>query len=263
MPPKEVPMSEHLRCQDIRVTFGGVVACDNISLTVEKGKVTGLIGPNGAGKTTLFNVLSRFQSYESGSVLYEGEPIDTLRPHHMVKRGLARTFQNINLFKDQTTLQNIMTGGHALMGNPVEAMFWLPKARKREREIHERALEIADVLRLTPELENEVGNLPYGFQKRVELGRALASKPSLILLDEPVAGCNDDETAELEEIIRRVNRDMGVSVLLVEHDMKMVMQVCDYLYVINFGANLAEGTPTEVRKNPEVIKAYLGEEEDA
>ncbi|WP_108879962.1 ATP-binding cassette domain-containing protein [Anderseniella sp. Alg231-50] len=254
-------MSEHLRCEGIQVSFGGVVACNDISLTVEKGKIVGLIGPNGAGKTTLFNVLTRFQPYAAGSVFHNGENIDALRPHEMVHRGLARTFQNINLFKDQTTLRNIMTGGHSLMGDPIQAMFWTPSARQKEHEIEERALEIAETLNLTAELENEVGNLPYGYQKRVELGRALASKPSILLLDEPVAGCNDDETAELQEIIRKVNTELGVSVLLVEHDMKMVMKVCDYLYVINFGANLAEGTPEEIRKNPEVIKAYLGEEE--
>jgi branched-chain amino acid transport system ATP-binding protein len=254
-------MNEHLRCEGIRVSFGGVVACNDISLTVERGKIIGLIGPNGAGKTTLFNVLTRFQPYEAGSVFLDGENIDALRPHEMVHRGLARTFQNINLFKDQTTLRNIMTGGHSLMGDPLQAMFWTPSAREKEREIEDRALEIAETLNLTSELENEVGNLPYGYQKRVELGRALASKPSILLLDEPVAGCNDDETAELQEIIRKVNTELGVSVLLVEHDMKMVMKVCDYIYVINFGSNLAQGTPEEIRKDPEVIKAYLGEEE--
>ena len=256
-------MTDHLRCEGITVKFGGVIACDNISLGVEKGKIVGLIGPNGAGKTTLFNVLTRFQPYEAGSVFHNGNNVDEFKPHSMVHRGLARTFQNINLFRDQTTLRNIMTGGHSLMGNPISAMLWTSTARKREREIEERAIEIAEILNLTGELENEVGNLPYGYQKRVELGRALASQPSLLLLDEPVAGCNDDETAELQEIIGMVNKKMGVSVLLVEHDMKMVMKVCDYLYVINFGANLAKGTPEEIRKNPEVIKAYLGEEEQS
>ncbi len=253
---------EHLRCQDIRIAFGGVVACDNLSLTVPKGKIVGLIGPNGAGKTTLFNALTRFQSYSSGSVYYEGQSIDDYKPHQMVHTGMARTFQNINLFRDQTTLQNIMTGAHSLIGDPISAMFWLPGARKREREIEQRAIDIAEMLSLTTELENEVGNLPYGHQKRVELARALAAKPSILLLDEPVAGCNDDETHELKELIFKVNREMGVTVLLVEHDMSMVMEVCDYIYVINFGTNLAEGTPDEVRANPQVIAAYLGEEDD-
>ncbi len=255
-------MTEHLRCESIRVTFGGVVACDNLSLSVPKGKIVGLIGPNGAGKTTLFNVLTKFQPYDRGHVYYEGVPVDDRRAHHMVHMGMARTFQNIHLFKHQTTLRNIMTGGHVLMGDPLRAMFWLPEARRREREIEARALEIAEILRLTAELDSEVGALPYGMQKRVELGRALASKPTILLLDEPVAGCNDDETGELQTLIAEVNKEMGITVLLVEHDMKMVMQVCDYIYVINFGANLAEGTPDVVRANPEVIAAYLGVEDD-
>ena len=254
-------MSEHLRCESIRVSFGGVVACDQLSLTVPKGQIVGLIGPNGAGKTTLFNVLTRFQEYDSGHVYYEGRAIDSARPHHMVHMGLSRTFQNINLFGNQTTMKNIMTGAHNLMGDPFSAMYWMPAARQREKEIENRALEIADMLHLVPELESVVGTLPYGYQKRVELARALASKPSILLLDEPVAGCNEEETAELKELVFKVNRQMGVSVLLVEHDMSMVMQVCDYIYVINFGANLAEGTPDEVRQNPEVIAAYLGDEE--
>lgn len=254
--------TEHLRCDNIRVSFGGVVANNNVSLAVPKGKIIGLIGPNGAGKTTLFNVLTRFQSYDSGNVYYDGNAIDEMKPHDMVQMGMARTFQNINLFKGKTTLQNIMTGAHTLMGDPISAMLWAPGARKREREIEKRALEIADVLNLTSELENQVANLPYGHQKRVELARALASNPKMLLLDEPVAGCNDDETAELQELVQKVNREMGISVLLVEHDMKMVMQICDYIYVINFGANLAEGTPDEIRANPDVIEAYLGKEEE-
>ena len=256
-------VNEHLRCDDIRVSFGGVVACNQLSLTVPYGRIVGLIGPNGAGKTTLFNVLTRFQAYDSGHVYFKGRQIDGSKPHHMVHKGMSRTFQNINLFRNQTTLKNIMTGAHNLMGDPFSAMCWLPNARRREREIEVRALEIAEMLNLTNELESVVGNLPYGYQKRVELARALASKPSILLLDEPVAGCNEQETAELKELVLKVNKEMGVSVLLVEHDMSMVMQVCDYIYAINFGANLAEGTPAEVRRNPEVIAAYLGDEENA
>ncbi len=252
----------HLYCQNIQVSFGGIIACDNLSLSVPRGKIVGLIGPNGAGKTTLFNVFTRFQQYGRGNVYFDGHSVDDRKPHHMVHMGMARTFQNINLFRDQTTLQNIMTGAHSLIGNPFSAMCWLPSARRREREILERAIEIAEMLNLTTELENEVGNLPYGYQKRVELARALASKPSILLLDEPVAGCNDDETQELKKLVFKVNREMGITVLLVEHDMTMVMEVCDFIYVINFGTNLADGLPEEVRANPQVIAAYLGNEED-
>jgi branched-chain amino acid transport system ATP-binding protein len=250
----------HLHCENVVVRFGGVVACKNISLRVETGKVVGLIGPNGAGKTTLFNVLSRFQAHDEGHIYLDGQSIDRRRPDEMIGLGMARTFQNINLFQDLSTLDNILIGGHRLMGDPVSSMYSMPWARQRERGLVKRALEIAEQLRLSDELDVTVRHLPYGIQKRVEIARALAGEPRIILLDEPVAGCNDEETAELREVVRTVNRDLGITILMVEHDMSMVMSVCDYIYVVNFGANLADGTPAQIRANPEVIKAYLGEE---
>ena len=255
-------MSSHLRCENVTVSFGGVIACNQITLDVPEGKIVGLIGPNGAGKTTLFNVLSRFQDYEEGHVYVRGQPVDAKKAHEMIANGMARTFQNINLFSEQTTLQNILIGAHHRIGDPFSNMLWLPNSRRNERELVNNAVEIATMLNLDMELDTVVKNLPYGFQKRIELARALAAKPEIILLDEPVAGCNDEETAELKSTIQKINRDLGVTVLLVEHDMSMVMSVCDYLYVINFGANLAEGTPAEVKSNPDVIKAYLGEEDE-
>ena len=255
-------MSSHLRCENVTVSFGGVIACDRITLDVSEGKIVGLIGPNGAGKTTLFNVLSRFQDYEEGHVYVRGQPVDDKKAHEMITNGMARTFQNINLFSEQTTLQNILIGAHHRIGDPFSNMLWLPNSRRNERELVNNAVEIATMLNLDMELDTVVKNLPYGFQKRIELARALAAKPEIILLDEPVAGCNDEETAELKSTIQKINRNLGVTVLLVEHDMSMVMSVCDYLYVINFGANLAEGTPAEVKSNPDVIKAYLGEEDE-
>ena len=191
-----------------------------------------------------------------------GQPVDAKKAHEMVPNGMARTFQNINLFSGQTTLQNILIGAHHRIGDPFSNMLWLPNSRRNERELVNNAVEIATMLNLDMELDTVVKNLPYGFQKRIELARALAAKPEIILLDEPVAGCNDEETAELKSTIQKINRDLGVTVLLVEHDMSMVMSVCDYLYVINFGANLAEGTPAEVKSNLDVIKAYLGEEDE-
>ena len=255
-------MSSHLRCENVTVSFGGVIACDRITLDVSEGKIVGLIGPNGAGKTTLFNVLSRFQDYEEGHVYVRGQLVDDKKAHEMITNGMARTFQNINLFSEQTTLQNILIGAHHRIGDPFSNMLWLPNSRRNERELVNNAVEIATMLNLDMELDTIVKNLPYGFQKRIELARALAAKPEIILLDEPVAGCNDEETTELKSTIQKINRDLGVTVLLVEHDMSMVMSVCDYLYVINFGANLAEGTPAEVKSNPDVIKAYLGEEDE-
>jgi branched-chain amino acid transport system ATP-binding protein len=175
---------------------------------------------------------------------------------------MARTFQNINLFSEQSTLDNILIGAHRLIGEPFSHMYSLPRARRRERELVEHACDIAHMLNLDDELDNAAKNLPYGHQKRVELARALASRPQIILLDEPVAGCNDEETAEMRKVVQRINQELGVTILLVEHDMAMVMSVCDYIYVINFGANLAAGTPAQIRSNRDVINAYLGEEVD-
>ena len=249
----------HLRCENITVSFGGVVACNNISLEIEEGKIVGLIGPNGAGKTTLFNVLSRFQEYHNGHVYYRDQSVDDKKPHDMINLGMARTFQELNLFKEQSTLDNLLIGAHHLIGNPFASMFTLPSARRKERTLVKRVMDIAEMLHLQDELDNLVKNLSYGYQKRVELARALASEPKMILLDEPVAGCNEEATRELEDIVRHVNQKLGVTFLVVEHDMSMVMKICDYIYVINFGANLAHGTPAEVRANADVIGAYLGE----
>jgi branched-chain amino acid transport system ATP-binding protein len=256
-------MASMLRCENVVVRFGGVVACNDVSLDVEAGKIVGLIGPNGAGKTTLFNVLTRFQNHDHGHVYLQDRLIDRCKPHEMIGRGMARTFQNINLFGEQSTLDNILIGAHRLTGEPIGHMYSLPYARRRERALTKRATELAAMLGLSDELDNAVKNLPYGYQKRVEIARALAGEPRIILLDEPVAGCNDEETAELREVIRRINREFGITMLMVEHDMSMVMNCCDYIYVVNFGANLAQGTATEIRRNPDVIKAYLGEEVEA
>ena len=256
-------MSSLLRCEGITVRFGGVTACHGVGLDVEEGRIVGLIGPNGAGKTTLFNVLTRFQAHDEGHVYCRDRMVDRMKCHEMVGIGMTRTFQNINLFGEQSTLDNILSGAHRLTGSPLTSMFSLPGTRRRERELVRRATEIAEMLHLADELDTAVKHLPYGYQKRVEIARALAAEPKLILLDEPVAGCNDEETAELREFVRRINRELGITMLLVEHDMSMVMNVCDYIYVINFGTNLASGTPAEVRSNPAVIKAYLGEEVEA
>ena len=253
-------MSAHLHCENVTVNFGGVVACNKISLDVEEGKVVGLIGPNGAGKTTLFNVLSRFQNVDEGEVYLRDKPITKLKAHQIIRLGMARTFQNINLFNELTTLDNILIGAHRLLGNPIADMLALPSARRIEARLRDKAIELAESLHLRDELDNLVKNLPYGMQKRVELARALAAEPEIILLDEPVAGCNDEETEELKKTIKRVNEEFGITILLVEHDMSMVMTVCDYIHVINFGANLAEGTPTDIQANNDVINAYLGED---
>jgi branched-chain amino acid transport system ATP-binding protein len=183
-----------------------------------------------------------------------------MKPHEMVALGMARTFQNANLFSEQSTLDNILIGAHRHMGNPFTNMFSLPEARRNEALLVDKAVAIADMLHLSEELDNPVKNLSYGYRKRVELARALATEPEMILLDEPVAGCNEETTLELEDIVRHINQKLGITIIVVEHDMSMVMRVCDLIYVINFGSNLANGTPAEVRANPDVIAAYLGEE---
>ena len=256
-------MADILSCENIVVRFGGVIACKGVSLRVQQSQVVGLIGPNGAGKTTLFNVLSRFQEHDEGQVFMDGKSISRTRPDEMIGLGMARTFQNINLFHELTTQDNILLGAHRLCHDPVSNMYSMPWARTKERTLVRRAREIAEQLGIADEWDVVVKYLPYGIQKRVEIARALAGEPRLILLDEPVAGCNDEETAELREVIRSVNRDMGVAILMVEHDMSIVMSVCDYIFVMNFGSNLAEGTPAQIRSHPEVIKAYLGQESAA
>ena len=249
----------NLSSQDVSVRFGGVTALADVHLDIQEESIVGLIGPNGAGKTTFFNCISNFQNY-SGMIKYGDKDLRKYPPHTIIKLGIARTFQNINLFKEQTTMDNILIGAHKGLKNPFPAMLSLPGALKRERSLRKKAEEIADMLGLRAELDIPVKNLPYGLQKRVEMARALASGPSLILLDEPVAGCNEEETDELVEIIKYLNQKLKVTILLVEHDMSMVMRVCHYIYVLNFGKNLDGGTPEEIQCNPEVIAAYLGED---
>ena len=251
----------HLACDSVTVSFGGVIACNDISLEVPEGRIVGLIGPNGAGKTTLFNVLSRFQNQDSGEIYYRGEPISRCKPHHMIQLGMARHVsepQPVRRAVDPGT--TFSSGRTGTWGVRSAACSPCPGRAATRAELVDRALAIADMLHLGHQLDKQVKNLSYGWRKRVELARALAAEPEMVLLDEPVAGCNDEATAELEEIVLHVNRDLGVTFLLVEHDMQMVMKVCDHIYVINFGANLADGTPAEVRANDDVIAAYLGEE---
>jgi len=249
---------EELTIRGIHVHFGGVRALDGVDLEVPKGSIYGLIGPNGAGKTTLFNCVSRFQEYSVGSIHYRGQDLKPLGPHQVIRLGIGRTFQNINLFRSESTLDNILIGMHIHMGNPVAAMLSLPSGLRRERSMRARAGEIAEMLGLGEAIEQQVTHLPFGYQKRVELGRALAARPTLLLLDEPVAGCNEEETRELGGIIRWINRELGVTVIVVEHDMTLVSAVCSELTVLDFGRNIARGTPEEIFRHPGVVEAYLG-----
>jgi branched-chain amino acid transport system ATP-binding protein len=249
---------ESLTVRDLHVSFGGLRAVDGVSFEVPPGSIYGLIGPNGAGKTTLFNCISRFQSY-TGAVAYAGNDLAPLGPHDVIRLGIARTFQNINLFRSRSTLDNILIGMHCRLGSPVAAMLSLPSGRRREAAMRARASAMAEMFGLSEALDQQVVHLPFGHQKRVELARALASEPTLLLLDEPVAGCNEEETSELAEIIRRINRDLRVTVLVVEHDMSLVRAICDEITVLDFGRKIAFGRPIEILNHPAVVEAYLGE----
>jgi branched-chain amino acid transport system ATP-binding protein len=248
-----------LAVHGVHVHFGGLRALDGVDVVVPSGSVYGLIGPNGAGKTTLFNCISRFQPYSAGTIHYRGHDLGRFGPHDAIGVGMARTFQNINLFRSRSTLDNILVGMHSRLGNPLAAMLSLPSGRRREDELRLRARRMADMFGLTDVLDQQVVHLPFGYQKRVELARALASEPTLLLLDEPVAGCNEEETRELGEIIRAINRDLSVTVLVVEHDMSLVRAICDEVTVLDFGRNIARGAPAEILNHPAVVEAYLGE----
>jgi branched-chain amino acid transport system ATP-binding protein len=243
----------------VRVTFGGLKALDGVDVEVPPATIYGLIGPNGAGKTTLFNCVSRFQHYEAGTIHYGSRDLGRCGPHDVVGLGLARTFQNVNLFRSRSTLDNILIGMHGRMGNPLAAMLSLPSGRRHEAAMRARAHQLAEMFGLGDVLDQEVVHLPFGLQKRVELARALASAPTLLLLDEPVAGCNEEETSELAGTIQRINRDLGVTVVVVEHDMALVRAICHAVTVLDFGRTIAQGAPAEILNHPAVVEAYLGE----
>ena len=254
-------MTEHLQVDHVSIGFGGIKALTEVSLTVPKGAVAAIIGPNGAGKTTLINCISGRYLPQEGRVTFEGRDITRMTPPKRAEMRIARTFQNIALFKHMSVLDNLMTGRHVLMKSGLLAcgLYW--GAARREEIEHRRAVEeIIDFLEIAHVRKRPVGMLSYGMQKRVELGRALALEPKLLLLDEPMAGMNSEEKEEMVRFILEINQERGVTCLLIEHDMGVVMDISDRVVVLEFGRKIAEGTPDEVRANPDVIKAYLGAE---
>lgn len=252
-----------LQLDHVTMRFGGVVALDDVNFHIDKGEILGLIGPNGAGKTTCFNVMTGVYTATSGTVTFDGQSLAGLKRFQITKRGIARTFQNIRLFPDMTALENVMVGGDANHKTSVGgAIIRSPRHRREEAEGRERAYELLKFMGIADRAGDAARNLPYGYQRRLEIARALATNPKLVCLDEPAAGFNPAEKQELMELIRQI-RGQGYTVLLIEHDMGLVMGVTDRIVVLDFGKIIATGTPTEVQNNPDVIAAYLGVPDDA
>jgi branched-chain amino acid transport system ATP-binding protein len=250
----------HLEIKDVDLSFGGVQALNKVNLQVEKGQLFSLIGPNGAGKTSLINCVSKFYVPDNGKIIFNGREITALRPYQVTRFGISRTFQNIELFAGMTVLDNVKLGRHIhLRSGSVAGMFYWGKAKREERELEEFLdQDILGFLGLSAIRDRLVAELPYGMQKRVDLARALASKPELLILDEPVAGMNREETQDLIQHILEIKKAWGLTVFLIEHDMEVVMNISDWIAVINFGENIAEGTAESVQNDPEVIRIYLG-----
>ena len=256
--PRHAPL---LQAEGVHLGFGGIKALSGVSLTARAGEITAIIGPNGAGKTSLFNAISGFYRPQQGRILFDGDDITRTGPARRAAMGLARTFQNVALFRGMSVLDNIKLGGHTrLAANPLAALWYLGPARREEMALRrEIEREVIDFLEIDHVRHQPVAALPYGLQKRVELARALAMRPKVLMLDEPVAGMNREETEDMARFILDIQEERGITVLLIEHDMGLVMDISNHVVVLNFGQVIGEGTPAAVRHDPEVVRAYLGE----
>ncbi len=249
-----------LKVSGLCMRFGGLLAVNGVNLTVKEKQVVSMIGPNGAGKTTVFNCLNGFYQPTAGEILLDGDPIQGLPGHKIARKGVVRTFQNVRLFKEMTAVENLLVAQHQhLNTNFFAGLFKTPGYRKSEKEAMRHAAEWLERVNLTEVANRPAGTLAYGQQRRLEIARCMMTRPRLLMLDEPAAGLNPRETESLKALIGQLRDEHGVTVLLIEHDMKLVMSISDHIAVINQGAPLAEGTPEQIRNNPDVIKAYLGE----